>query len=132
MDVNLRIAGQAGQGLESIGGLLVDTFAGMGHHVFSIQSYMSRIRGGLNWYDIRVGDGELFSGRPDADLLVALTKEALSALRSEVVAGGRILFNGATEDAVIGVEFEKIAQEIAGSKIMANACLLYTSPSPRD
>ena len=120
MDLNLRIAGQAGQGLESIGGLLVDTLAEMGHHVFSTQSYMSRIRGGLNWYDIRVGDDELLSGRPEADLLVALTKEALAALRGDVVAGGRILFNGATEDGVIGLEFEKIAQEVSGSKIMAN------------
>ena len=120
MDLNLRIAGQAGQGLESIGGLLVDTLAEMGHHVFSTQSYMSRIRGGLNWYDIRVGDDDLLSGRPDADLLVALTKEALAALRGDVVAGGRILFNGATEDGVIGLEFEKIAQEVSGSKIMAN------------
>ena len=59
MDVTVRIAGEAGQGVETAGTLLVEAFAQMGLHVFATQSYMSRIRGGLNWFDIRIADMEL-------------------------------------------------------------------------
>jgi 2-oxoglutarate/2-oxoacid ferredoxin oxidoreductase subunit alpha len=74
MEVNIRIAGEAGQGVQTTGDLLVNAFADDGLHVFSTQSYMSRIRGGLNWYDVRVSDGELWGGREKCDILVALSK----------------------------------------------------------
>ena len=77
MDLNIRIAGEAGQGIKTTGHLLVDVFASMGLWVFSTQSYMSRIRGGLNWQDVRVADYRITSSRDQADLLVALTEEAL-------------------------------------------------------
>jgi len=120
MDINVRIAGAAGQGVETSGDLLVEAFAKLGLHVFATQTYLSRIRGGLNWYDVRIGDGELFSGREKAELLLALTQEALDWLRKDVSEGGVILFNGSDGDDVIGIEFEKVAKEVGGSAIMAN------------
>jgi len=120
MDLNLRIAGAAGQGVETTGDLLVETFAGQQIHCFSTQTYLSRIRGGLNWYDIRIADGELFSGREKTDLLVALTGEARDWLRSDLTDQGIILYNGLDGDNVIAIEFEKIAKEAGGSAIMAN------------
>jgi 2-oxoglutarate ferredoxin oxidoreductase subunit alpha len=63
MDVCIRVAGEAGQGVQTTGNLLVGALAGMGLHVVATQSYMSRVRGGLNWYDVRVGDGELSPAR---------------------------------------------------------------------
>ncbi len=120
MDLNIRIAGAAGQGVETTGDLLVETFAGQAIHCFSTQTYMSRIRGGLNWYDIRVADRELFSGREKADLLVALTEDALNWLRGDVSEGGLALFNGADSAGAIAIDFEKVAKEVGGSAIMAN------------
>jgi len=120
MEVNIRVAGAAGQGVETTGDLLVEAFAGMGIHVFSTQSYMSRIRGGINWYDVRIADEELFSGREKAEVLVALTPEALEWLRGEVAEGGLILFNGSDGAGVVGIEFEKVAKEVGGSAIMGN------------
>lgn len=120
MDLQIRIAGAAGQGVETTGDLLVDTFAAMGLHVFATQTYMSRIRGGLNWFDIRIGETELFSVRRTPDLLVALNKEALGWLRTQVAEGGLVLFNGPSEPGVIGVEFERVAKEVGGQAIMAN------------
>src|SRR3989339_215373 len=96
-DINIRIAGEAGQGVQTTGDILVGAFAAAGLHVFSVQSYMSRIRGGMNWYDIRIADRELFSGREDADLLVALTPDSLAALAPTVRTGGLILAEGANQ-----------------------------------
>jgi len=120
MDLNIRVAGEAGQGVETMGGSLVDAFAGMGLHVFSTQTYMSRIRGGLNWYDVRIGDRELFSGREGTDLLVALTPEALEHLRGDLTGGGLLLFNGDDGDGVVGIKLEDVARELTGQRVMAN------------
>ncbi len=120
MDVNIRVAGAAGQGVETSGDLLVEAFAKLGVYVFSTQTYMSRIRGGLNWYDVRIADAELFSGREKADLLLAMSDEALEFLGGDVSEGGVALFNGSGGADVIGIEFGKVAQEVGGSKIMGN------------
>lgn len=121
MDLNIRIAGEAGQGVQTAGDLLVEAFASIHLHLLSTQSYMSRIRGGLNWYDIRVSDQELWSGCEQSDLLVALTAEALEELRPQVPEGGLILFDGEAHDGVIEMHFDDIAKEVAGNAIMANA-----------
>jgi len=120
MDLNIRVAGAAGQGVETIGESLVGAFADAGLYVFSTQTYMSRVRGGLNWFDIRIGDRALFSGREKADLLVALMPEALELLRGDVAEGGTILFNGPAQEGVVGVAFEDVARELTGARIMAN------------
>ncbi len=121
MDLNIRIAGEAGQGIKTTGHLLVDAFASMGLWVFSTQSYMSRIRGGLNWQDVRVADYPITSSRENADLLVALTEEALHTLGEEVREGGIVLFDGKeAEEGVIAIPFTETAKE-KGKAIMANS-----------
>lgn len=80
-DVLIRIAGEAGQGVVTAGNTLLGGLSGMGVHLLSTQSYMSRIRGGLNWYDIRVSEQVCFAGKERVDLLVSFTdiaKEVLS------------------------------------------------------
>jgi len=121
MDLNIRIAGEAGQGVQTAGDLLVEAFASIKLHAFSTQSYMSRIRGGLNWYDIRLSDAELWSGCEQADLLVALTPEALEELRPQVAEGGLILYDGEAPDGVVGMHFDDLAKEAGGNAIMGNA-----------
>jgi len=120
MDVNVRIAGEAGQGVQTTGNLLVGAFARAGMHVFSSQSYMSRIRGGMNWFDVRIGDEELFSGRRRADLLVALTGEALEALRGQLAGGGVALFDGSEARGAQALPFTDAARQTGGSAVMAN------------
>ena len=121
MDLNLRIAGEAGQGVQTTGNLLVGACAKIGLHLLTTQSYMSRIRGGLNWFDIRISDQPLWAGREEADLLVALTPAALDVLRPAVAEGGVILFDGAEAEGAVALEFTTAAKEIAGSPVMANS-----------
>lgn len=119
--MNIRIAGEAGQGVQTAGDLLVHACSSLGLHLLSTQSYMSRIRGGLNWYDVRVSEGEVWSGAEQADLLVALTPEALAELRGQLAPGGLILYDGEGDDGVVSVRLQQLAREVAGNTIMANA-----------
>ncbi len=128
MDLLIRIAGEAGQGVQTTGNLLVSAFAEMGLHVFAIKSYMSRIRGGLNWFDVRIGDAALYAGREEADVLVALTDEALDTLQPHVTDGGAVLFDADPDDedadapeGCLCIPLTDIAKETGGSAVMANA-----------
>jgi 2-oxoglutarate/2-oxoacid ferredoxin oxidoreductase subunit alpha len=120
VDINIRIAGEAGQGVQTTGDLLVNAFADTGLHVFSTQSYMSRIRGGLNWYDVRVADRELWSGTGTVNVLVALSRESLDTLKDTLAPGGFALFDGAQADGAFAIDFTKIARDLTGSSLMAN------------
>ena len=115
-----RIAGEAGQGVQTTGDLLVNSLADSGLHVFSTQSYLSRIRGGLNWYDVRIADHELFSSRHAIDVLVALSKESLEILRKDLAEGGVAFFDGAQAEGAFAIDFTKAAKDVAGAAIMAN------------
>ena len=128
MDLLIRIAGEAGQGVQTTGNLLVSALAEMGLHVFAIQSYLSRIRGGLNWFDVRIGDAPLYAGREQADVLVALTDQALATLRPHVTDGGAALFDADPDaddtkasEGCLCIPLTDIAKETGGSAVMANA-----------
>lgn len=53
MECTIRIGGEAGQGL----------------HVFAHPDYMSRIRGGHNFYQIRVADQPVMASREQLDVI---------------------------------------------------------------
>ena len=121
VDLNIRIAGQAGQGVQSAGVLLAGALAEAGLHVLSTKCYMSRIRGGLNWFDIRIADRRLWAGKDKADLLVALTPEAEEILGDELAGGGLIVFDGQGDGSAVCIDMEEVATQVGGAKIMANS-----------
>jgi len=121
MDINLRIAGEAGQGLVVVGNLLVGAAAASGLQVFSGKSYMSRIRGGLNWCDLRFADRELFGLKERPDLLLALNETALELLREHAAPDAVILLDGKEDrPQTLTVDFTGIAKQSGGTDIMGN------------
>ncbi len=125
MDVNIRIAGEAGQGLLTTGDLLVGAFSSMGLHTFASKSYMSRIRGGLNWFDIRIADSELFAPRERADLLVALSEPAIEILSQTLTDDAMVLVDGeeaqeAAPPEAMAVDLTAAAKDAGGKPMMAN------------
>ena len=121
MDLSIRVSGAAGQGIETLGSLLTGAFAGMGLHVFTTETYMSRIRGGLNWMDIRIGDYELLSGKEIPDLLVVLDPQSLSFLRERTNEWTLLLLNGPPTVGTVAIDFAQEAKALTGEVVMANA-----------
>ena len=56
VDFNFMVGGEAGQGVQSLGFLLAKVFARGGYHIFADQDYESRVRGGHNFFRVRVKD----------------------------------------------------------------------------
>jgi 2-oxoglutarate ferredoxin oxidoreductase subunit alpha len=128
-NMTLKIGGEAGQGVESSGAGFAKALARGGLHLFGLQDYMSRIRGGHNFFQIRVSEQPLYAHTEAVHLLLALVPETIEYHKSEIVPGGGIIYDEALKVDKEALEKEnikpfpvplsKIAEE-AGNKIMAN------------
>ncbi len=81
MELIVRVAGAAGQGIQSLGEILARAVFRCGYFVHGEFSYHSRIRGGENAVTLRIKDRPVFSTVSKADVLVALTREMLEQYR---------------------------------------------------
>lgn len=127
MDYTIVIAGEAGQGLQTTGAALVRIFCRLGYHVFSHQDYMSRIRGGHNFYQIRVSEKPVTASRQGIHILVALDRESIDIHRRELHGSGVILHDPGDRDEqpegdiFAPTPFSRLAEEEGGKAIMANS-----------
>lgn len=76
-DLNVVLAGAAGQGVQSAAAILGKTLIRLGYHVFTTQDYQSLVRGGHNFMRIRFSDGPLTAERRRTDFLLALNSQSL-------------------------------------------------------
>ncbi len=130
VDINFMIGGEAGQGVQSVGFLLAKAFARGGLHVFADQDYESRIRGGHNFFRIRVKDNSVQAIAEPVDMLVALNDESIELHRKELAGTGIVIFDSQEVEVsrangnLFGVPLQKLAEEKGGGKLMANTVAL--------
>lgn len=128
--INVMAAGEAGQGVQSIGFILAKAFARGGFHLFADQDYESRIRGGHNFFRIRISDGEVGAISETADILIALNQESIELHRRELAPGGVVVFDSEKakgiddNGALFGVPLDRLAEEKTGNRLMANTVAL--------
>jgi len=126
MDYSIKIGGEAGQGIQTIGETLARVFSRSGYHVFSHQDYESRVRGGHNFYQIRVSDKPVMASRDPINIIVAFDKESILLHEGELAADGLIIYDSAAlkqrheKTSFLDIPFVDLAVEHGGSKIMAN------------
>ena len=69
-DFSFLIGGEAGQGVQSIGQILALTMAKGGYHVFANQDYESRIRGGHNFFKVRISDHPVLTENEKVNMII--------------------------------------------------------------
>jgi 2-oxoglutarate ferredoxin oxidoreductase subunit alpha len=134
MEMTFKIGGEAGQGVESSGAGFAKALVRAGWHVFGMQDYYSRIRGGHNFYQIRVSDRPVYSHVESVDLLLALTQEAVDRHCGEIVEGGGVICEECLavdcasleqrDVSYFPVPLTDIAQEQGGAEVMRNTAAL--------
>lgn len=92
-EYTIRIGGAAGQGIQFIGGLLARCFSDAGYYTFTHQDYMSRIKGGHNFYQIRIATHPISSSRNTFDILLALNRETIELHVQDLNRGGIVLYD---------------------------------------
>ena len=90
-DMSIVIGGDAGQGVESSGAGFCLSFARAGLHVFGMQDYHSRIRGGHNFYQIRLSEKPRLSHSNPVHLLIALTPETVRLHLDQLAEGAAVV-----------------------------------------
>lgn len=143
MDYSVRITGEAGQGIQTIGGSLARVFARSGYHVFTHQDYESRVRGGHNFYQIRLSDTPVMSSKDGIDILVAMDSAGIERYSSSLTEDGIVVYDSKAlkqqHDGpdFLDIPFSDLALEKGGARIMANTVatgavlgLVGTDPEP--
>jgi len=131
IDFNLMVGGEAGQGVQSVGFLVAKVFARGGYHIFADQDYESRVRGGHNFFRVRVSDAKVAAIAEDVDILIALNMDSIELHQQEMVDQGIIIFDdekvkgvSGEDGSLLSIPLEKLAEEKAGDKLMINTVAL--------
>ncbi len=126
-DITLVLAGEAGQGIQSVEYMLTRILKQCGYHFFATKEYMSRVRGGSNSTSIRVASERVRAVVDRVDILIPLTIESLKHVSGRIsdetiIIGERDNLtdtDGNSSYDIIDVPFSDLAKE-AGGKIYAN------------
>ncbi len=113
MDFNIVIAGEAGQGLKTVESLLTKTFSRHGYYLFSTKDYMSRIRGGHNFMQLRISDEKVGGPTEGIDLLVALNEESVEIHESELTKNGVMISSRESDsENMVTIDAKGIAKDV--------------------
>ncbi len=132
-DLTIRIGGEAGMGLESSGAGFAKALTRGGLYVFGLPDYYSRIRGGHNFFSIRVARQPLYSHAEPVHVLLALDTETIRRHVDQIVPGGAVIYDekdGMPEELhrpdvnFCEVPLSALAQEKGGREVMRNTLAL--------
>jgi 2-oxoglutarate/2-oxoacid ferredoxin oxidoreductase subunit alpha len=111
-EIGVRVGGQAGDGIASLGEAIARCYSRMGLHVFGFNAYQSVIRGGHVWFQARASTGRPHSQGDGADVLYALDRATVEIHASGLRPGGIVLYDAekfAVSDAELPAGVEGLA-----------------------
>ncbi len=92
-EISVRVGGQAGDGIASIGESVARGFSRLGLHVFGLNAYQSVIRGGHVWYQARASSGRPNSPGDQTDIVYALDRATVDIHAPAIREGGVVVFD---------------------------------------
>lgn len=126
MIYNILIGGAAGLGMETISSILEKVLKRKGFEIFTIQDYMSRVRGGHNFFQIRFGNEEINSHWDELDGIIALDKETIDVHIDKLKEDGFIISDEQIkleDKRIIGLTLKSIAKKIRNPKVHGSVAL---------
>jgi 2-oxoglutarate ferredoxin oxidoreductase subunit alpha len=133
--ISLIIGGEAGAGITRSGFLFGKACMRGGFHVFGMNDYQSLIRGGHNFYMLRLDSEKIYSQSDTIDLLLALNKETIFFHKDKLVSGGGVVYDGEAvplkqdelgraDIKMYSVPMGRLVKELGGVAIMQNTVAL--------
>jgi 2-oxoglutarate ferredoxin oxidoreductase subunit alpha len=136
IDITIKIGGEAGQGIQTVGHLLALVCQDAGLYIMAINDFESRIRGGHSFFQIRICNKPVQAPHHKIHLLVALNQETYDLHREELDSDGLAVMDKKgkpAEENILMVPFGDLAME-AGGKLFSNTvaagacCALLGTP----
>jgi len=125
--VSIVLCGEAGQGLQTVEKLIPKILKREGFNVFTFNDYMSRVRGGSNYLEIRVSSKPLRAFVERIDLLIPLNEGKLDRLNKRI--SKDTLFVG-TENVNcknLGIDLTKLSGNLPGKLFMNTLAIGFIS-----
>ncbi len=130
-DISIVICGAAGQGIQTVEDFLVGILKMSGYHVFATKEYMSRVRGGMNSTELRIGSDRVAAFVDRIDLLIPMHPDAMRHVQHRISKNTYILTDEPNLDEsrvqakekAFKLPLSSIAQEI-GDKIYGNVVVV--------
>lgn len=126
MDFNLLIGGAAGQGMETFSATLSKILQRRGYHLFTLQDYMSRVRGGHNFFQIRFSENPVKTHRDDLNGIIALNSETIELHLGRLNPDGFIIADEDVphhDDRLVTIPAKRLAREIGNPKVQSSVIL---------
>ncbi len=129
-DVTLKVGGEAGSGILTVGNMFAKLMQKSGLQVFLTNDYPSLIKGGHNTITVRAAAQRIWALAAGVDILIALDKKTVQEHCKEMHPDGAIIYdsaklkeedvkNGRADVRLVGVPLSKMATE-AGGEIFFN------------
>lgn len=123
---NILIGGAAGDGIETLSALLEKTLKKTGCHFFAIRDFMSRIRGGHNFVQIRVSDRPVNTHRDRLDGMVIINEESFFLHKDRLHTDGFILCDESLDiddKRAVKIKLKEIAKTSGNPKVFTSVAL---------
>ena len=118
-DISIVLAGEAGQGIQSIETILVTLARAKGYHVYATKEYMSRVRGGINSTSIRISASPVDALLDRIDIAIPLSPAGLPHLKKRIAKNTALIVDGSLfplkTRGMIDIPLAAIANEVGGA-----------------
>lgn len=126
MNYNILIGGAAGQGMDTLAAIFEKLLKRKGFHIFTVRDYMSRIRGGHNFIQVRFGSDSLYSHCDELDGIIALNDETLELHLKRLKVEGFAVSDeeSACDDTrFLRLPLKKTAKELGNARVSGSVAL---------
>ncbi len=106
-DITVKIGGEAGQGIQTIGTLLAEVCHSAGLFTFSIDDFESRIRGGHSFNLLRISNQPVVAPGHIPDILVAIDQRTMNLNKATLPSESLVILN-AESDNSLNISLEDI------------------------
>jgi len=124
--MNLCIGGAAGDGIETMAGILEKTLQRCGYHLFSMRDFMSRIRGGHNFAQIRFSPEPVAAHVDALDILIAYDARTYAEHQHRLQPNGLLLCDpelGISDSRMLPIPLKSLAKESGNVRTIGVVCI---------
>ena len=124
--MNICIGGAAGDGIETMAGILEKTLQRSGFQLFSMRDFMSRIRGGHNFAQIRVETEPVAAHVDDLDILIAYDNLTYTEHQQHLKPDGLLLCDpelGIEDSRMLPIPIKALAKEAGSARTIGVVCI---------
>ncbi len=114
-ELSVFLGGQAGEGVKRGAFVIGKLFNRYGYHIFIMDDYVSTIRGGQDYSEIRISKKEVFSQKGVADIFFSFHRDIFERYSNKTNSNSVAILDG---ESGTNVPFDKLIKENAGASVM--------------